>query len=58
MEQVFHSTSGEPLAQFAQRGGGCPISGDIQVQAGWGSEQPDVAVGVPVHCRGVGLGDI
>ena len=24
-------------------------------QAGPGSEQPDLAVGVPVHCRGVGL---
>jgi len=23
-----------------------------------GAEQPDLAVGVPVHCRGVGLGDL
>ena len=23
-------------------------------QAGWGSEHPDVALGAPVHCRGVG----
>jgi len=30
-------------------------AGDIQDQAGQGSEQPDLAVGVPVHCRGVGL---
>jgi len=35
-----------------------PASGNTQGQAGWGSEQPDLAVGVPVHCRGVGLGDL
>ena len=29
------------------------ILGDIQGQAGPGSEQPDGAVGGPVHCRGV-----
>jgi len=43
---------------IAQRGAGRPIPGDTQEQAGWGSEQPDVAVGVPVHRRGVGLGDL
>ena len=48
----------EALGWDAQRGGGCPIPGDTQEQAGWGSEQPDVAVGVPVHRRGVGLGDL
>ena len=46
------------LEQVAQRCGGCPMHGDIQGQAGWGSEQPDVAVGIPVHCRGVGLGGL
>jgi len=30
----------------------------IQGQTGQGSEQPDVAVGVPAHCRGVGLDDL
>jgi len=40
-----------PQKQAAQRGGGCPIPGDIQGQAGWGSEEPDLAVDVPVHCR-------
>jgi len=35
--------------------GGCPIPGGIQGQAGQGSEQPDPAVDVPVHCRGVEL---
>jgi len=29
-----------------------------QVQSGWGSEQPDQAVGVSVHCRGVGPGGL
>jgi len=48
----------EALKQVAQRGGGCPIPGDIQVQAGWGSEQPDLAIDVPVHFRGVELGDL
>ena len=42
------------LAQVAQRGGGCPVPGDAQGQAGRGSEHLDPAVGVPVHCRGVG----
>jgi len=41
---------GEPLAWVAQRGGG-----DIQGQAGPGSEQAAGALGVPAHCRGVGL---
>ena len=43
------------IEQVAQAGGRCAIPGDTQGQAGWGSEQPDVAVGVPVHCRGAGL---
>lgn len=36
-----------PLAQVAQRGRS-PIPGDMRGQTGWGSEQPDVAEGVPV----------
>ena len=31
---------------------------NIQMQVGPGSEQPDLSVGVSVHCRGVGLGDL
>lgn len=42
----------------AQRGGGSPVPGDIQDQAAWGSEQPDLVVGVPVHCREVGPGGL
>jgi len=40
------------------RDGGRPVPGDIQGQAGQALEQSDVAVGVPVHCRGVGLDDL
>ena len=47
----FWQEGGEAPERLAQRGGGCPDS-----QAGPGSEQPHLAVGVPVPCRGVGLG--
>ena len=33
-EDVFYSKGCEALTQVAQRGGGCPIPGDIQGQAG------------------------
>ena len=56
-EEDFYYQGGEALKQDAQRGGGCPILRDTKCQAGRGSEQPDVAVGVPVHCREVRLGD-
>jgi len=51
---VFYSEGSEALAQVAQRGG-CSVPGDIQSQAGPGSEHSDLAVGIPVHCRRVGL---
>mgnify|MGYP001852897404 CR=1 FL=1 len=31
---------------------------DTRGQAGWGSEQPNGDVGVPVHCREVELDDL
>jgi len=37
-ENVFYSKGGETLGQVAQKGGGCPVPGDIQGQTGWGSE--------------------
>jgi len=43
---------------FTQKCGGCPVPEDIQGQAGMGSEQPYLAVGIPVQCRGVGLADL
>ena len=38
--------------------GGCSASGDIQGQTGRTFEQPDLAVGDPVHQQGVGLDDL
>ena len=40
-KKFFYDKSSEALAWVALRGGGCPIPGDVQRQAGWGSE----------HCR-------
>jgi len=54
-EEIFYREGGEALAQVAQRGGRCPIPGNIPGQVGRGSEQPDLVEGVPAHCRGVGL---
>ena len=57
-KELFYNNNGEALEQAAKRGCGCPILGDIQDQAEQGSEQPDLAVGVAVCCRGVGLDDL
>ena len=54
-EEVFFMIE---IVRHWNRGGGYPILGDIQGQARPGSEQPDLAVGVPVHCRGVRLDDL
>ena len=55
---MFYSEGGEAVEQVAQRSGGSPILGDNQGHAGWGSQQPDLVVGVPVQCREVGLNDL
>jgi len=55
---IFYNGGGETLDQVAHRGGGCPIPGNIQGQAEWGSEQPDLVEGVPAHCRGAGQDDL
>jgi len=55
---IFFNKVGEALEQVAQRHGGYPITGGIQVWYGQGSKQPDVDVGVPAPCRGVGLDDL
>ena len=44
--KFFHTQGGDTLEQVAQGGGGCPISGCIQGQAGYGSGQPDGTVEV------------
>jgi len=49
------SWDSKALELVAQRTGGLPVPRETQSQAGWDSEHPDVAVGVPVHCRGVEL---
>ena len=49
-EEVFYNKGSEALEQVSQRGGGSPISGVFQGQAGSGTEQPNRAVDVPVHC--------
>jgi len=58
MEEIFYSEGGGTLVQVAQRGGRCPIPGNIQGQVGRGSEQPDLAEDVPAYGRGVGLDDL
>jgi len=52
------NSSSEAMEQVAQRGGGSPAAGDSQGHAGPGFEQPNLAVGAHVHCRGGGLGDL
>lgn len=34
----FYAKGNKALGSLAQRGGGCPVDGDIQGQSGWGSE--------------------
>jgi len=40
---------------ISHRGERCSIPGNTPGQVGWGSEQPDLVVDVPTHCRGIGL---
>ena len=37
-KKFSYNKSGEAVAKVAWRGDGCSVSGDIQGQAGWGSE--------------------
>jgi len=53
--KFFYREGGETLAQVSQGGCRCPIPGNIQGQAGQGSEQRGLVEDVPAHCRGVGL---
>ena len=55
---MFYSEGGETVAQVAQRGGRCPIPGNVQGQVGRGSEHPDLVEDVPAHGRGVELDDL
>ena len=40
----------KPWSRVAQRGGRCPIRGNVPAQVGQGSEQPDPAEDVPARC--------
>ena len=51
----FYSEGSMELEQVAQRGGRCPIRGNIQSQIWQGSEQPDLVEDAPAHCKEVGL---
>ena len=41
LQDLFHHKGSEAVEQIAQKGGGCPIPGDIPGQAGPSSEQRD-----------------
>lgn len=51
LQKIFFVVRVVKLAQVAQRGGRCPIPGNIQGQAGWGSEQSGLVQDAPAHCR-------
>lgn len=53
-EETFCSEDGETLLQVPQRGGKCPISGNVPGQVGQATDQANL-VDVPVCCRGIGL---
>ncbi|KAK4812027.1 LOW QUALITY PROTEIN: hypothetical protein QYF61_025018 [Mycteria americana] len=53
-EEIFYNEGGEALEQVTQRGGRCPILGNIQGQVEWSSQQPDLVEDVPAHGRGKG----
>lgn len=53
-EEIFHDEGGKILQQVAQRGGKCPIPGNIQDQLGQDSEQHDKVDHVPTHFSGAG----
>ena len=46
------------IVLVAQRGGGCPVPGNVQGQVGWSSEQPGLVETVPTHGRGLELDDL
>jgi len=55
VRKVFYRESGEVLAQTAQRGRGCPISGGVQGQVGWGPGQTHLVLAWQPHLwQGVG----
>jgi len=53
IRRKFFTQSGDILEEVAQGGCGCPISGDMQGQAGCGSGPPGFVIDSPAHSRGV-----
>jgi len=51
-EEILCYESSEALEQVARRSCACPVTGNVQGQAGWGFEQPGLVEGVPAHGRG------
>ena len=54
-KKVFYNKGSEALEHVDKRGGGCPIPGRIQCQAGLVSGQPGLVVGDPARSRGLEL---
>lgn len=50
-QKIFFVVRVVKLAQAAQRGGRCPIPGNIQGQVEQGSERPGLVQDAPAHCR-------
>ena len=46
------------VSKVVKRGCGCPLSGSVQGQAGWGFEQPGLEWGAPAYSRGLELHDL
>lgn len=52
-DEIIYSKGGEILAQAARRSCGCIITGDVQVQTGWGPGHPHPVSGNPAHGKGL-----
>ncbi|KAK4833031.1 hypothetical protein QYF61_027413 [Mycteria americana] len=52
-KKFFYDEGGETLEQVVQRGGQCPIPGNIQGQVERASEQPDLVEDVPALAGGL-----
>lgn len=56
--RIPYSESGGALQQAAQRSRGCSIPGEVQGQAGWGPEKPELVSGNSAHGREIDLDDL
>lgn len=51
---MFYDEGGETLEHIVQRNYGCSITGSIQDQTGWSSEQLHLVEDVPAHGKELG----